>query len=33
MKFKKLRMSNPKIKGAVGDVVGGIELISFFFGV
>ena len=29
VKFRKLRMSNPKIKEAVGDVAGGIELISF----
>ncbi|KAL2342451.1 hypothetical protein Fmac_003736 [Flemingia macrophylla] len=29
VKFRKIRMSNPKIKEAVGDVAGGVELLSF----
>ncbi|XP_016482625.1 plant UBX domain-containing protein 2 [Nicotiana tabacum] len=28
-KFRKIRMGNPKIKGAIGDVVGGVELLEF----
>ncbi|KAH9611129.1 hypothetical protein KSS87_007294, partial [Heliosperma pusillum] len=28
-KFRRIRMSNPKIREAVGDVVGGIELLEF----
>ncbi|WVZ24632.1 hypothetical protein V8G54_003176 [Vigna mungo] len=29
VKFRRIRMSNPKIKEAVGDVAGGVELLSF----
>lgn len=29
VKFRKIRMSNPKINEAVGDVTGGVELLSF----
>ncbi|XP_061345007.1 plant UBX domain-containing protein 2 [Gastrolobium bilobum] len=29
VKFRKIRMSNPKIKEAVGEVIGGVELLSF----
>ncbi|KAK7320065.1 hypothetical protein RJT34_04795 [Clitoria ternatea] len=29
VKFRKIRLNNPKIKEAVGDVTGGIELLSF----
>ncbi|KAF5750127.1 putative Plant UBX domain-containing protein 2 [Tripterygium wilfordii] len=29
VKFRKIRMSNPKIREAVGEVVGGIELLEF----
>ncbi|XP_020221606.1 plant UBX domain-containing protein 2 [Cajanus cajan] len=29
VKFRKIRMNNPKIKEAVGDVAGGVELLSF----
>lgn len=28
-KFRKIRMGNPKIKEAIGDVVGGVELLEF----
>ncbi|KAG5014747.1 hypothetical protein JHK85_020883 [Glycine max] len=29
VKFRRIRMNNPKIKEAVGDVAGGVELLSF----
>lgn len=29
LKFRKIRMSNPKIREAIGEVVGGIELLEF----
>jgi len=29
VKFRRIRMNNPKIKEAVGDIAGGVELLSF----